>query len=129
MEEITIRVDGEEYLVKVEETDEGKVLVHCGNDVYELESYNPSAETLFGKRRKNGAQEKNGNVIVAPLPGIIFDVKVKEHDVVKEGQSLVKLIAMKMENNIAAPKDCTITKVKVRKNQTVNKGDVLIEIE
>ncbi len=38
MEDITIKVDGKEYDVRVEETDDGKILVHCNGDVYEVES-------------------------------------------------------------------------------------------
>ena len=57
IDEITIKVDGEEYRVRVEELEDGKVLVHCGNDIYELESYHPSAQSLFGKRKKLGQNQ------------------------------------------------------------------------
>ena len=36
MEDLTIEVDGKEYNVKVEETEDGRILVHCGGDIYEV---------------------------------------------------------------------------------------------
>ena len=55
--------------------------------------------------------------------------KVKKGDKVKAKQSLIKLIAMKMENEITAPMDATIKEIKVKKNANVNKGDILILLE
>ena len=63
------------------------------------------------------------------MPGTVFQVNVKKGDKVKEGDSLVKLIAMKMENDIIAPKSGTVKEVKVKKNDAVNKGDVLVIID
>ena len=127
MEELTIKVDGKEYDVKVEETEEGKILVHCDGDVYEIESGSKAA--IFEKLKKKESEKISSGTIKAPLPGTIYEVKVKKGDKVKENQSLVKIIAMKMENDITSPKAGTIKEVKVKKNDNVNKGDVLIIIE
>ena len=59
------------------------------------------------------------------MPGNILDVKVKAGDVVKEGQVLMILEAMKMENEIMAPKDGTITSVATTKGATVESGALL----
>ncbi|MAH32919.1 acetyl-CoA carboxylase biotin carboxyl carrier protein subunit [archaeon] len=128
MEKLTIKVDGKEYDVRVEETNEGKILVHCGDDVYQVDApYNKEA-SIFNKVIKKEIEEKGKSVVTAPLPGTIYDVKVKKGDKVKEGQSLIKLIAMKMENDITAPKPGTIKEVKVKKNDNVNKDDILLII-
>lgn len=66
--------------------------------------------------------------VTAPMPGNINDVKVKPGDQVKQGDALLVLEAMKMENEITAPVAGTVKDVKVQKGQTVNNGDVLVVI-
>jgi len=72
---------------------------------------------------------KGGGTIKSPLPGIILDVYVKVGDVVKVGQHLIMLEAMKMENNIDSDKDGKIADIKVHRSDSVMEGDVLIVIE
>lgn len=126
MENLTIRVDGKEYKVRVEETADGKILVHCGKDVYEVETYE-DVEKSVGKEWDD--IENKENVIKAPLPGTIVEVKVKKGDKVKANDPLIKLISMKMENEIRAPKTGKIKEVWAKKKDNVNRGDPLIEME
>lgn len=129
MEDLTIKVDGKEYNVKVEETEDGKILVHCDGDVYEIEASQDKEASIFNKIKKHELEEKGRAVVTAPLPGIVYDIKVKEGQKVKEGDSLIKLIAMKMENDITAPKSGTVKEIKVKKNDNVNKDEILVVIE
>ncbi len=69
------------------------------------------------------------NNIKAPMPGLILDVPVKAGDVVKEGDYLLVLEAMKMENALTAPRDGVVKAVAVSKGETVDKGQLLIEME
>ncbi|TAL61048.1 MAG: biotin/lipoyl-binding protein [Bacteroidetes bacterium] len=62
----------------------------------------------------------------APMPGLVVDVKVKEGDLVKKGDALVVLQAMKMENILKSPADGTIKKIYIKKDDTVEKNQVLI---
>ena len=128
MEELTVKVDNKEYKVFVEETEDGKILVHCGNDVYEVEAKKDAVTSAIERLQKK-TTEDDGSEIKAPLPGIIYDVKVKEGSEVKHGTSLFSLMAMKMENDITAPRDCKIKEIKVKKDDSVNRGDVLALIE
>ena len=129
MEDLTIKVDGKEYDVKVEETDDGKILVRCNGDVYEIESTQDKQAAIFNRVKKEKIEETGKTVITAPLPGTIYEVKIKKGQKVKESQSLIKLIAMKMENDITAPRSGTVKEIKVKKNDKVNKDDILIIIE
>jgi glutaconyl-CoA/methylmalonyl-CoA decarboxylase subunit gamma len=129
MEELVVKVDGREYKVFVEQTDEGKVIVHCEGESYEVETKKDAGQTALERIQKRNQDSTNKNQIVSQLPGVIFDIKVKEGQKVKEGESILTLMAMKMENDVSAPKDCIIKKIKVKKNDNVNKGDVLAEIE
>ncbi|MDD6210702.1 MAG: biotin/lipoyl-binding protein [Bacteroidales bacterium] len=67
--------------------------------------------------------------VKSPLPGVILDFKVKEGDVVKKGQVVVILEAMKMENNINADRDGKVVAIKVNKGDSVLEGTDLIIIE
>ncbi len=77
----------------------------------------------------NPSAPKGGGTIKSPLPGVILDVYVKVGDIVKVGQHLIMLEAMKMENNIDSDKDGKITEIKVHRSDSVMEGDVLIVIE
>ena len=63
-----------------------------------------------------------GEAVNAPMPGNILKVNVKAGDAVKSGTVLVVLEALKMENEIMAPKDGTVTQVLVSKGSTVDTG-------
>lgn len=64
--------------------------------------------------------------VLAPISGQIVEVFVKEGDFVKEGQKLVLLLAMKMENEILADREGKVKKILAKKDQSVKKDDVLI---
>lgn len=63
------------------------------------------------------------------MPGTILNINVKEGDIVKSGQTLIILEAMKMENEIVAPKDGKVTGIYVSKGATVKTEDKLVGIE
>lgn len=66
--------------------------------------------------------------VTAPMPGTVLDLKVKEGDQVKAGDTVLILEAMKMENEIAAPVSGTVKSIHVTKGAAVNPGDVLLTI-
>lgn len=69
-----------------------------------------------------------GDCVESPMPGNILKVNVAAGQAVKEGDVLVVLEAMKMENDIMAPKSGTITQVAVEKGATVETGTPLVFI-
>ncbi|MDR2697434.1 MAG: biotin/lipoyl-binding protein [Holophagales bacterium] len=66
--------------------------------------------------------------IVAPMPGAIFQIRVKEGDNVQAGQVLLVMEAMKMENPVTAPFNGTVSKIHVREGDNVGEGDLLVEV-
>jgi biotin carboxyl carrier protein len=71
---------------------------------------------------------KGAGSIKSPLPGVILEVLVREGDVVKLGQRLIVLEAMKMENNIDADRSGKVISVLKHKGDAVMEGDVLLVI-
>lgn len=67
------------------------------------------------------------NNLKAPMPGLIVDLKVKAGELVKTGDPLLILEAMKMENVLKSPGEGVIKTVKVKKGDSVEKGQVLLE--
>ena len=76
----------------------------------------------------SNATAKQVKEIKAPMPGLVIDVSVKEGQDVKEGERILILEAMKMENSIMMHADATIKKISVSPGQAVDKGQVLIEL-
>lgn len=77
---------------------------------------------------KAAAPAAGAEVVAAPLQGTILSVDVTAGQSVKAGQNLVVIEAMKMENEVVAPRDCVVKAVHVTKGATVAAGDALVEI-
>lgn len=74
------------------------------------------------------APATGGKAITSPLPGVIISVDVKEGSVVKRGQKVAVIEAMKMENDILADADGTVTAVHVSKGDTVAEDAKIVTI-
>ena len=74
------------------------------------------------------AAQGKGEVVTAPLPGVILDIKVKVGDAVKAGQTVAVLEAMKMENEIESTASGTVTAVNAGKGDSVLEGAAIITI-
>ncbi len=80
---------------------------------------------------KMGLNSTSGNrsgVVTAPIPGLITKIAVAAGDTVTQGDQLLILEAMKMENEIVAPQGGTVSAVHVQAGQTVDKGAKMVEI-
>ena len=69
-----------------------------------------------------------GELMTAPMPGTILDIKVSEGQTVKAGDIILILEAMKMENEIVAPTDGTVARIHTSKGTAVSTGDALVTI-
>jgi len=78
---------------------------------------------------RTSSSHESGSGLVAPMPGLVRSVNVVAGEVVKQGQTLLTVEAMKMEIRIQAKRAGAVKKVFVKQGQTVEREQVLIEIE
>ena len=85
----------------------------------------------FGRQNKAGAGAPTTGPqrVVAAMPGKVVRVLVKPGDDVKARQGLVVVEAMKMENELRAPRDGRVRDVAVAEGQSVDAGAVLLVVE
>lgn len=65
----------------------------------------------------------------SPMPGLVVAIEVKEGEMVKVGQGVAIVEAMKMENELKAKFDGKVKKVRVKPGQTVEKDEVMVVFE
>ncbi len=143
MKEYKYTIDGNKYEVAINEVNDTTAKVTVNGTDYTVEWEKPVEEKPVVKVQpvaakpaapatpaaKPAAAPVSGNAIKTPLPGVIIDVKVAVGDVVKKGQTVVVLEAMKMENNINADRDGKVVAIQVAKGDTVADGAVLVVLE
>ena len=71
----------------------------------------------------------NENLIYSFIPGTIVDIFVKNGQKVQEGETLLLLEAMKMENQVRMPFDGQIVKIHIKKDETIPKRHLMIEVK
>jgi pyruvate carboxylase subunit B len=77
----------------------------------------------------SGAAAVGPKPVVAPMPGMVVKIEVEEGDVVRAGQGIVIVEAMKMENELRASAAGRVTKVHVQRGVAVAKDQILVELE
>ena len=89
----------------------------------------PKERPMPKPKPRQDVKVEGGAPVTAPMPGSVLDVKVKVGDSVNEGDILLILEAMKMENEVTAPASGKIKSIDVEKGSTVNTGDLMLIIE
>ncbi len=76
------------------------------------------------------ARHQSGRfTLLAPMPGLVRAIEVREGDVVEKGAGLIILEAMKMENELRAEVQGTVRDIKIQIGQAVEKDQMLLTIE
>ena len=95
----------------------------------DLYSVKVQDERTYRLAQARGTSLEGGDAeIRAPMPGIVIALPVAEGDVVRQGDKVVILESMKMENELRAPRDGVIIQVRVVPGTNVDKGQVLAMI-
>ncbi len=88
-------------------------------------------KTTFTKKFENRVnyETPNENLIYSFIPGTIIDIFIKTKQKVKEGETLLLLEAMKMENQVRMPFDGVIKKIHITKNEVIPNRHLMIEVQ
>ncbi len=87
----------------------------------------PAAPGAPAAARPAAASRGEGGV-VAPMPGLVLKIHVREGDAVAAGQTLLVMEAMKMENAVASAYAGTVARVYVREGDAIAEGDLLVQV-
>ena len=123
--EATLEVNGKKYIVGLK--DLGKEL-NLGS-VKEVIVTNEDSAPIVSAPKTNTPSTGGSGEVLSPLPGLILNVMVKVGDNVKNGQNIMIMEAMKMENEVQATKDGVIKTINVKNGDNVSEGDILATIE
>lgn len=149
MKQYRLTVNGNEYDVAVANIENGVAKVTVNGTGYEVAvqsntllkpkpakpvqvapaTYSSNPTVTPAKISQNAPASSGATPLKSPLPGVILDIKVREGDTVREGQLMMVLEAMKMENNVDAHKSGVVRSINKNQGDSVLEGEVLLTIE
>lgn len=149
MKQFIYRINGQEYIVAVNKIDGSIAEVAVNGSAYKVELVNNDEEVTFVSRpttkaaptptatapkasaapaAKPAGTASAAGALKSPLPGIVVGINVNVGDVVKKGQQIAVLEAMKMENALQAPIDGTVQSIDVNVGDSVLEGVTILTI-
>ena len=122
--------DNKSYEAEVAEIDlNAKTMRIKVNNTEHLLQIKDRFDELLEKMGMNGAGAGQVKEIKAPMPGLVLEIQIKVGDEVAEGDALLVLEAMKMENVIKSPTSGKVKSIEAKKSKAVEKNEVLIKFE
>jgi len=134
MKKFRISVNGNSYEVEVEALDAGSEASAAPVQKSAPKPAAPAAKkpkktAPAPKPEKSTPPVAGGHTVESPMPGTILSISVSEGDSVSNGDVLLVLEAMKMENEITSEVDGTVASINVKNGAAVDAGEVLVVIE
>jgi len=122
--------ENKSYNIEIESVDTENNTVKLNiNGVNYSSKVNSELDMLLKELGMDNLSSKKVKELKSPMPGLVLDIMVEAGQEVKEGDNLLILEAMKMENNIKSPVDGVIAEVKCTKSSAVEKNEILIIFE
>jgi len=140
MKKYKFTIRGNDYDVHLKDIEDNIAELDVNGTIYEVvihsevrTSKTPTlirkpVEKMPGEGQINKAVSSGKHKVTAPLPGTILKINVTVGDIVTEGQNILIMEAMKMENQVQTTKGGEVTSIKVNVGDSVLQDDVLIEI-
>ncbi len=139
MKNFKFKINGNEYVVDIKNLEDNIANIEVNGTPYNVEIERKIKQTKTPKLVRTISQvpsrpdidkkEKgSSSPVFAPLPGNILEIFIKPGDIIKSGQRLLSMEAMKMENQVLSEKNGVVESIKVLPGQAVLQGDVLLEI-
>jgi len=145
-----LKIDNKKYNYEISHVNNNTYLLKCGNKYFEivaekvnnehfsvlLNGYHINAvvrtslqEMAIHLLEEAQTATHHQFVVKAPMPGMILKVKKQDGDAISQGESIIILEAMKMENDLRSPASGIITGIGVEEGKAVEKGAILFSIE
>lgn len=121
----SLLINGKSYEVK-QETLGTETNIVVGHQRFAAAVRDPRS---YRSRRRSGASEQGVKKITAPMPGKVVRILAGAGTQVETGQSVIVIEAMKMQNELKAPKSGTLKKINVAEGAAVEAGQALAEVE
>ena len=124
-----VTLNGKKYEVEVEKVESG--FKPMSRAAVPAPVPAPSAPAVSPAPKAGAPASAEGGAVnvTSPMPGSILEIKVSAGEAVKAGQVLLLLEAMKMENEIVAPRAAVVASVAVKKGDTVDTDDTLVVLK
>jgi biotin carboxyl carrier protein len=141
MKKYKFKINGNDYEVQIKDLDDNVAKMEVNGTSYSVEIDQELKTSKTPKLIRKPVEQKPGegqikktassglHEVRSPLPGTIIKINIAVGDSVSEGQNLMVMEAMKMENQIQTQKGGTIKSLKVNVGDTVMQDDILIVIE
>ena len=123
---VSMIIDGESYNIEFEEREDA-VIVHLADQLLRIDVSDERRRRL--KMARAGFSVEGKQTVTAPMPGKVVKILVKVGDEVSEGQGLVVVEAMKMENELKSPKAGKIVEILGREGEPVEMDAKLVVVE
>ena len=125
-----IEIDGEVYSVIIDEIEDGKLKATVSGIEYLVNLPEGSESTPSPRRRSSGGGSKGkSGTVSTSIPGKIVTLEVTEGQEVSEGQVILILEAMKMQNEVTAPISGTVASVNCSEGDNVEANMALVVIQ
>ncbi len=140
MKKYKFTISGNEYDVHLKDIEDNIAELDVNGTIYEVEIHSDvktsktpklirkPVEQMPGEGQIRKTESTGKHKVTAPLPGTILKMNVHVGDMVTEGQNVLIMEAMKMENQVQTTKAGEVTAIKVSTGDSVLQDDVLIEI-
>lgn len=139
MKSYQFKINENGYAVNIKSHEDNIINLEVNGTAYEVvmkeDIKKTKTPTLVRAAAKSPTEPLKGNPkfkktsIVAPIPGVVLSIDVKVGDILKVGDRILVLEAMKMENNIVCEKPGTVTAINISVGQQVLQNELMIELE
>ena len=120
----SLLIDGNSYEGHIEYTDDGWQILHKG-DLYMVEIEDERSQRLMSLGRAK-VLTKSDYYLKAPMPGLVVSVPVKKGQTISQGDILIVLESMKMQNELKSPLDGTVLRIQVNPADTIQQDEVML---
>jgi 3-methylcrotonyl-CoA carboxylase alpha subunit len=126
-EQLTFKLNGEHKCLYVFYEESGTIGILDGYDEFQVERWSLEENADYSSAAESSSS--GGNLILAPQPGTILDIKVEEGQMVCVGDRLLTIESMKLENTILARRPGQVKKINIKAGDKVKKNEPLIYLQ